>query len=239
VASSAAWTSSSRQRLLCRVAQTRELGQKERGIRQPLGRQDGGRAAGLDVDGSLAQQLDDRPVREAGLVLVAAGGEHHRPELQRVPGELVREARLPDPRLSLDHGQAAIRPRPGVGAGERRQLVAPSHERQLGRRLAELGVGRRGRRRLCLGWRGHGSLAHLVVEGRGLRDRRHPQLLTQRPDALPVLVERRRAVPAPGVQADELAMGGLVERIELEPAASVRNGLLVVAARRQPRHQAS
>ena len=124
-------------------SQARELGQKERGIRQALGRQSRGPTAWLDVAHGLAQQLDDRSVREAGLVLMAARGEHHRPLIPCPPRELLRQARLSDPGLPLDHGQAAIRLCPGVGVDERRQLVLPSHERQLGRRLAELRGGRR------------------------------------------------------------------------------------------------
>ena len=54
-----------------------------------------------------------------------------------------------------------------------------------------------------------------------------------------VLLERGRAVAAPGVQADQLAVGGLVQGIELEPAAGVRDRLLVFAASSQQLDQAS
>ena len=227
-----------RQRIRHIGSQARELRQKERSIRHALGRQNRGPAAGLDVTHGLAEQLDDGSVREAGLVLMASGREHHRALVPCPPRELVRQARLADPGLPLDHGQAAVRLCAGVRADQRRQLVLPSHERQLGRRLAVLRGDCRGGWGLGSGGWGQGPLAHLVVEGRGLLDRRHAQLLTQRSNALPVLLQRAGAVPAPGVQADQFAMGGLVERIELEPAAHVRDRLLVVAASGKPHRQA-
>ena len=157
------------------------------------------------------------------------------PRLRALAHELVRQPRLPDPGLPLDHGQAAIRLGAGVGVDERRQLARPvppaaarAALRAAWRRAARWSGASASRRR------GQGPVVHLLVEGHRLLERPDAELLAQRPDALAVLLECCRAVAAPGVQADQLAMGGLVERIELEPAPGVRNRLLVVAASDQP-----
>ena len=61
-------------------------------------------------------------------------------------------------------------------------------------------------------------MVHLLVERHRLLERRDAELLAQRANAAAVLLERASAVAGPRVEADQLAMGGLVDRIHLEPA---------------------
>ncbi len=67
--------------------------------------------------------------------------------------------------------------------------------------------------------------------------RRDAQLARERAHALPVLLERGRAVAAQRVQPDHGAVSGLVQRVEVEPAAGVRERGRPVARRLARLHE--
>ena len=110
-----------------------------------------------------------------------------------------------------------------MSVDERRQLIRPPDQRELGWRR---GAGRLGARPPRASPRGEAGrrVVHLLVQARSLLDRRDAELLAQRSDAGAVLLQRRCAVAAPGVQADQLPVGRLVEGVELQPAAARAEG---------------
>ena len=133
-----------RQRIGQVVRELGELGHEERRIRQALRRHGTRPTAGIGGPHGFAQQLDDRAIRKAGLVVVAPGGKHHRPAAPRARNELLGQPGLPDAGLALDHGQAAIRLGAGVGVDEHGQLLGAPHQRQVGRH-SRAGAASRGR----------------------------------------------------------------------------------------------
>jgi hypothetical protein len=79
-----------------------------------------------------------------------------------------------------------------------------------------------------VGWAARASrwcLADRLVEPSGFFQRRHPELAPERSHALAILGQRGGAVARARVQADQRAVRGLVERVELDPAAGVCEGL--------------
>ena len=216
-----------------------QLGQEQGGIRQAPRREGVRPPAALRVPHGLAQQLDNGPVRETGLIVMAAGGQHHGSRGPGLAHQFAGQTGLPDSRFTLDHGQAAIRSGAGVRVRERGQCLGPSDKRQLGWGPGGgLGTRRGGARCNRLLRRGEASVVHLVVQGSRLVQWRDPELLAQGSNAVAVLLERGCAVAAPGIQPDQLAVRGLVQWIDLEPPASVGNGPLVFATRGQQLHQA-
>jgi hypothetical protein len=51
--------------------------------------------------------------------------------------------------------------------------------------------------------------------------------LAEHPHALPVLAKGRAAVAVPGKETDQLALGWLLEGLQLDPALGVEEGLLL------------
>ncbi len=164
------------------------------------------------------QRLDHRPVRERGLLLVGAAGEHRGALLAHVRDELLGQPRLADPGLALQQHRAAVAGDAVVGAEERRPFAVAADQGRARRRRGRSGRARPFRRR-----RLQRPFADRLVQPRRLRERRHTQLARQRPHALAVLRERRRAVAALGVEPDQRPVGRLVERVELEPALRHRH----------------
>ena len=211
----------------------RQLGQEQRGIGQPLRRDDV--PPGAEISG-LAQELDDRSVGKTGLVVVTACRQHCCPTAPGRARQLAGQPGLSDPRFALDHGQRAIRPGRRVSVEQRRQLVPAADERQLGWRSC-LGGWWRGGRGLRRRRRGEASLVELLVEDRRLLERCHPELLAQHSNAGSVLLERGGAVPGPGIEANERTVRRLVQGIYLEPATGERECLLELPVGDQELHQ--
>ena len=173
-----------------------------------------------------------RPVRTASPASSSwqRGRQHHVRPLA-AGRELVRQARLSDPRLALDHGQAAIRrrrrrePRAAPRAPPRARRAAARRRRRARRRPARPAA-RAGRGASVPSL---DLLESAAVSSTGatpsswLSVRTHARYCSR----------RGRAVAAPGVQADQLAVGGLVQRVELQPARGVGDRPLDVAARGQ------
>jgi hypothetical protein len=170
-----------------------------------------------------AQRLRHRAVGERRLLLVSAPGQRRGAARPCVREQLLGEPRLADPRLSLDDRDRAVAADRLVGLEQRLPVRLPAHERLRRSRT-------RGERR-AHGRRGDRALADRLVQPCRLLERRHPELTRQRADALPVLVERRRAVAAQGVQAHQAPVGGLVQRVELEHPPRVADPVAVLAGR--------
>ena len=188
--------------------------------------------------GSRPRAAARRSVRTGGLPRPRGIGSRAPPRPPPVPSGRTRApGAFPDPGLPLDHGQAAVR----LCAGRARPISAasscrPSHERQLGGRLAVLRGGCHGGWGLGRGGWGQGPLAHLVVEGRGLLDRRRAQLVAQRSNALPGMLRRAGATIHSRRTAYQLAMGGLVSgSSSSQPDARAGSPLVVAASGRRHR----
>ena len=109
-----------------------------------------------------------------------------------------------------------------------------------GRRAAAPPAGATGRA-AAAGATGAGATSvpslHLLEQRRGLVHRRHAELLAERAHTVAVLRERRRPVAVERVQADQLAVRGLVQRIEREPALRVADRAAVLAALGERAHE--
>ena len=189
-----------------------EVGQQPRGLgeRALRHRRDPGRVLAQ----ALAQRGDERAVGERRLLLVGAAAQQRRAALAGVRDQLLGEPGLADAGLALEHGDPSVGADPAVQLDQRAPVVLATDERRGARRRLR---GRRGgvRRGRAL----ERALADRLVEPRRLGQRRHAELARERAHALPVLAERRGAVAAAGVEPDQRPVGGLVERVELEPAA--------------------
>ena len=125
------------------------------------------------------------------------------------------EAGLAGTGLALHHDDTAG----PEGRTELIELGVPTDERVPAHHRGGGGLGRRRRRRPEV------TGADGLVEHRRLRERSHPQLLVDDAHALPVLVDGGGSVAALGVQPHQGAVGGLVERVEVEPPLGVGDGL--------------
>ena len=160
-----------------------------------------------------AQRVDHRAVGQRGLLLEGAAREHRRAPLARVRQQLLGQPRLPDARLALDHGHATVARDARPEIQQRRPLILAADERG-GRQRAPRPHGRRARRL-------QRALADRLIELGRLGQRRHPQLARERAHAIAILGERGGAIALRGVDPDQCAVGRLVERVELEPAAGM------------------
>ena len=97
-----------------------------------------------------------------------------------------------------------------------------------------------GRSRDCaaFGRRGERAVIDRAIERSRLLERCHAELPAERPHARAVLLERSGAITAPCVKADQLAVGGLSQRVEREHAARMRNRSGELAASRELPDQA-
>ena len=189
--------------------------------------------AGLAL-GARPQQADDRGVGQPLLVLVASRRRDPRPAGPGVGRELVHQPRLADPGLAADHREAPAAGRQPVGLAQRAALRLAADQGQL-RRGGGGGGDRRGRRR------GRGrqlALADGAVQRRRLGQGRHAELPVEGAHALAVLGQRRGAVAAQGVEADELAVGGLLQRVQAQAPARVPDGRREAARLREPLDEA-
>ena len=113
-----------------------QLGQQPPGLGQPVPRAPvEGRAGGQDAP----QALDERPVGDPGLLLVAAAPDHRGPQRPGVAGQLVGQPGLADAGLALDHHQ------PPVGRPPRRRRPAGPPTPGPARPAAPGGCGQPGR----------------------------------------------------------------------------------------------
>ena len=158
-----------------------------------------------------AEQLSGHAVGELALLAEAAHGEHAAAGRGDFGQELVTEPRLADSRLAHDDGESAVRPDRRIGLAEGAELARAADERQ---RLLGADHGR-GRRRGRCGE--EGALENGVVERGRLVERPHAELAIEDAHALPVLLECSGAVAAGGVDANQLPVRGLVQRIERKP----------------------
>ncbi len=128
------------------------------------------------------------------------------------------------------------------GAGRARARRAARRARRRARRAAARRAARptgaADRRRAGAGG-DERPLAHLLEQRRGLVHRADAELLAERAHAVAVLGERGRAVAVERVEADQLAVRGLVQRVEREPALRVADrACRTRRASRERAHQA-
>ena len=169
----------------------------------------------------LAQQLDDRPVGEPRLVLVAARGQHHGAAGAGVRHELVARAascRSP-PRPRSPPAAVARRPRRGP----------PTQRAELARRARPAAARRAARRRrravrAAAGRRGASVPSFTCSYSAAVSSSgADAQLLAERPHAVAVLRERRGAVAAPA-RTGGSARGGRARAADRAPASAGRGG---------------
>jgi hypothetical protein len=160
-----------------------------------------------------AQCVDHRAVGQCRLLLERAAGEHRRTPFARVRQQLLGQPRLPDARLAFDHGHATVPRDLRPEIQQRRPLILTADEGR-GRQRPSRPHGRRVRHL-------QSALADRFIEHGRLGQRRHPQLARERAHAIAILGDRGSAVAQRGVDPDQCAVGRLVERVELEPAAGV------------------
>jgi hypothetical protein len=125
----------------------------------------------------LAQELDDRPVGKARLVVMAARNQHHTAGGPNPRGQLAGQTRLADPCLTLDDRDRPVRRGCGMRVDQRLHFGVATHERKLGGGWHVSGFGVRGRLNILRGCRER-SVVDLLEELRGLREWRHAQLVT-------------------------------------------------------------
>ena len=158
-----------------------------------------------EVLGQVAQQLRPERVGRRAAELQRRAGGRARAGGAGALDELARQARLADPRL------AAHDRHPGAQLQQRVELgVAPDDRRRT--RRAAGGCG--------------GCAAHPCCGRTRLGRRREPELRSQALGEPVVHRERRRAVAVVGQALHEVARRRLVERIELQAPAGVRDGEL-------------
>ena len=182
------------------------------------------------------ERLDERLIGDQHL-LVTAAEEHRRALLVSGAGELARQPRLADPGIAGDHREPArslpsLRP---LGAKPAERVLAADERAALSPRQ------RRGKRRRVVGRRRRGR-AFVRVNGleqaTGLSRGRHLQLC---PQAASEIVERQARggdLPRGDQAPNELAVGVLAKRIELDAATRDANGVLQRAGRLGVRGQA-
>ena len=145
-----------------------------------------------------------------------------------VPGSLDRQPGLADTAGAEDGEQAAG----GIGevGGDLGQLRLAADEGGGAGRQVVSGSGGRGERENGRGLAGRAAADGLEQGGR-FRLRFDAQLLLQDLDAFLILADGCGAVTGPGMKLHQQAMGRLVQRIERQPATSVRDGCLRIAWR--------
>src|SRR5262249_26348900 len=92
-----------------------------------------------DGAGVRFDRLDERAVRRRPLALVATTREHTRPPAPRQLRDLLRQARLPDPRLTDHHDERPLARLSSVEeAGDPRHLAGGADDRRGGRERRRL-----------------------------------------------------------------------------------------------------
>src|SRR5438874_10026352 len=133
--------------------------------------------------------------------------------------ELVLDARAPG-RRRLGRGGLVALDRTPVVTVQGVEVADRSGRRHLARRLVA-----------------HGAGFDRVAKGAGLRHRRDPELLIEQAHRRAVLAQRGRPVARARVEAHEISVRGLVQRVDREPALRVVDGrseiALALGARRE------
>ena len=169
-----------------------ELGQQQRGIRQALGRQDGGPAAGARWLAASRSSSTIGPYGRPASSSWQRAASTTAPLVPRAPRELVVPAASSRcrPRPRSRPGRHPARPRACASTSAASSCARPTSGSSGGGSPKLAGCVPR---RVAASASGGGvrvPVAHLLVERRRLLDRRHAELLAQRPNAVAVLLER-------------------------------------------------
>ena len=142
------------------------------------------------------------------------------------------------PGLAGHEDEAPVGRRVATSREDRRQLVVPAHHREARTRRGRGSVDRVRRRGRGGRVRRDPAVADRLVQVGRLGERRHAELPLERRDARPVLADRRGAVAGPREERHQPAVGGLVERVELHPAAGGVDRQRPCRRRPRPRRRA-
>ncbi len=185
----------------------------------------------------LHQKVSEHGERQVRLALVCANHERERVDSTRSGGQLGDKTRFPRTGFADQRNEPTRGSFGQQGRLEHRQLRVTPDE-VIGH------LGRRRRRNSRPDGEGRGSgqagkaaRADVVVQRGGLTQRRYSELVRQRPHALAVLTKCRGPLARHREHPDGRLLGGLVKRVESDPAACEFECLFEFAARSPSSYQ--